>query len=89
MDTKSKIKEYIKKWKSRGYPEGIPDEAPFCLEKRGVVPSYRMICIAIMRNPYNLESLGVSREKSKVYQEIKRNEIYNRNTKGKQLKLTI
>jgi hypothetical protein len=48
-----------------------------------------MICIALMRNPYNLESLGFAREKCKIYQEIKREEIYNRPTKEKQLKLFL
>jgi hypothetical protein len=42
-----------------------------------------------MRNPYNLESLGFVREKCKIYQEIKREEIYNRITKEKQLKLFL
>lgn len=89
MDAKSKIKEYVRKWESKGYPEGIPDEAPFCLEKKGVVPSYRMICIALMKNHNNLESLGIPRKKSRIYHEIKREEIYNRNIKGKQLRLRI
>jgi|TARA_R110001592_G_scaffold54628_3_gene167069 hypothetical protein len=48
-----------------------------------------MICIAIMKNPNNLEILGFQREKCKIYQEIKRQEIYNRPTKNKQLKLFL
>tara|TARA_B100000683_G_C12507748_1_gene559675 strand:- start:4297 stop:4443 length:147 start_codon:yes stop_codon:yes gene_type:complete len=48
-----------------------------------------MICIALMRNPNNLESLGFQREKCKIYQEIKREEIYNRETKNKQLKMFL
>jgi len=48
-----------------------------------------MICIAIMKNPNNLESLGFGREKCKVYQEIKRQEIYNRDFEGKQYKLFL
>ena len=89
MGTKAKINKYIENWEGKGYPEGIPDEAPFELEKRGLAPSYRLICIALMRNPHNLESLGFSREKCKIYQEIKREEIYNRNIKGKQYKLFL
>lgn len=89
METKKKIKEYIEKWKKKGYKNGIPDEAPFVLEKRGIVPSYRMICIALMKNPNNLECLGFQREKCKIYQEIKREEIYNRETKNKQIKLFL
>ena len=89
MDVKTKIKQYVDKWEKRGYEKGIPDEAPFVLEKRGLVPSYRMICIAIMKNPNNLESLGFQREKCNIYQEIKREEIYNRETKNKQIKLFL
>lgn len=89
MGTKIKIREYISKWEQRGYERGIPDEAPFELERMGVVPSYRMICIALMKNPNNLETLGFQREKCKIYQEIKREEIYNRMVVGQQLKLFL
>lgn len=89
MGAKAKIQEYIFKWENKGYESGIPDEAPVELEKRGLAPSYRMICIAIMKNPNNLESLGFGREKCKVYQEIKRQEIYNRDFEGKQYKLFL
>jgi hypothetical protein len=42
-----------------------------------------------MKNPNNLEILGFPREKCNIYQEIKREEIYNRPTKNKQLKLFL
>ena len=89
VDTKTKIKEYIQKWEKRGYETGIPDDAPVELEKRGLVPSYKLICIALMRNHNNLEILGFSRGKCKIYQEIKRQEIYNRKTNNKQLNLFL
>jgi predicted phosphoadenosine phosphosulfate sulfurtransferase len=89
MGAKDKINDYISKWEQRGYKGGIPDEAPIELERMGVVPSYRMICIAIMKNPNNLESLGFQREKCRMYQEIKREEIYNRMIPGQQLKLFL
>tara|TARA_R110000765_G_scaffold303848_1_gene397833 strand:+ start:626 stop:895 length:270 start_codon:yes stop_codon:yes gene_type:complete len=87
MGVKSKIKEYVEKWENKGYEKGIPDEAPFELEKRGLVPSYRLICIALMKNPNNLEILGFSRTKCSLYSDIKRREIYNRPKKSKQLDL--
>ncbi len=87
MGAKDKIKKYIETWINKGYEGGIPDEAPSVLEKRGVVPSYRMICIAIMRNPNNLESLGIKRTKCKIYSDLKRIEISQRPNKNKQLKL--
>ena len=89
MGTRKKVREYINKWEQRDYTNGIPDEAPVELERMGVVPSYRMICIALMRNPNNLESLGFQREKCRIYQEIKREEIYSRNFEGKQYKLFL
>ena len=82
-----KIREYIEKWESRCYKNGIPDEAPTQLESRLLVPSYRIICIALMRNHNNLELLGIPRPKCKIYSDIKRNEIYNRVQKNKQLNL--
>jgi hypothetical protein len=42
-----------------------------------------------MKNPNNLEILGVQRKKCKIYQEIKRAEIYARPIEGKQLKLWL
>ena len=63
------------------------DEAPIQLESRLLVPSYRIICITLMRNHNNLELLGISRPKCKIYSDIKRNEIYNRENKNKQLNL--
>ncbi len=89
MGTKENIRNYIKNWEKRGYEDGIPDEAPIELERRNLVPSYRMICIALMRNPNNLEMLGINRVKCNIYQEIKREEIYNRKTPNKQLKLFL
>jgi hypothetical protein len=76
----------ISEW---GYEGGIPDEAPLELERIGIAPSYRQICVALMKNPNNLESLGYQREKCRIYQEIKREEIYNREYIGKQLKLFL
>lgn len=89
MGTKSKIKKYINDWENKGYRNGIPDEAPFELEKLNIVPSYRKICIALMKNENNLESLGFSRNKSLAYSELKRIEIENRKTKNLQLKLNL
>jgi predicted phosphoadenosine phosphosulfate sulfurtransferase len=88
MGTKEKIREYVDKWEKRGYNKGIPDEAPFELEKLGIVPSYRVICMALMKNENNLEILGYQRKKTLVYSELKRIEIEQRGT-IKQLKLNI
>ena len=72
---KGKILAYIRKWEKRGYPDGIPDEAPPELEVLGKVPSYRLICRAILTNDRQLETLGYSRQKCEAYMAIKRAEI--------------
>jgi len=70
-----KIREYITTWEKRCYPDGIPDEAP--KEIDDMVPSYKRICIAIMKNDLSL--LGFTRPKSIWYGIIKRYEIEMRN----------
>lgn len=85
---KQKIQKYIKEWENKCYFDGIPDEAPRELEKRDLVPSYRRICIAIMKNDNNLKSLGFTSNKSVYYDNIKYNELLLRN-KQIQLKLFI
>lgn len=75
---KEKIMEYIKTWEARCYSEGIPDEAPHELEVRNKVPSYRKICLAILKNDYSLKTLGYNTDKPKVYHELKKNELIER-----------
>lgn len=70
-----KIREYVKTWESRGYPDGIPDEADPVLEKLNKVPSFRMICRAIMKNDSTLLSLGYSRQSCLIYNSLKREEL--------------
>lgn len=78
---KNKIQKYLKKWERQGYPDGIPDEADPKLEGLGKVPSYRMICKAILKNDIALTSLGFSRPKCAAYSELKRIEIEAREKK--------
>jgi predicted phosphoadenosine phosphosulfate sulfurtransferase len=58
------------------------------LEQLNKVPSYRKICIAIMKNDIHLESLGFSKPKSRFYSELKRIELIERGVikEDKQLK---
>ena len=82
-----KINKYIKEWEERCYPKGIPDEAPFQLKDK--VPSYKKICVALLKNDFNLTSLGYEPKKTKYYSILKRIEIDARKTKYKQLKLKL
>lgn len=68
---KEKIFMYIKKWEKCGYADGIPDEAPYELEKELLVPSYRMICKAILKNDIACQTLGFDREPCLLYNQIK------------------
>lgn len=79
-----KITEYINTWEKRCYTKGIPDEAPIGLEDK--IPSYKRIAMAILKNDFNLTSLGYEPKKSKYYSILKRIEIDARETKYKQLK---
>lgn len=74
---KEKIKKYLTKWKF-SYPDGIPDEAPTRLEQLNKAPSYRLICKAILKNDYQLETLGFSKNKTIVYSDLKRLELQKR-----------
>jgi|SRR5690606_20062869 len=61
------IDSYVKLWKDRGYPKGIPDEVPGCLEKTGKVPSWRLITKCILKNDYYMKGLGKSQPKTEMY----------------------
>lgn len=78
MYTADKVREYIKKWKARGYPEDIPDEVPAALMNQLLAPSYKAICMALLKNDNNLESLGFTPKKSHWYSAIKRVELAER-----------
>jgi predicted phosphoadenosine phosphosulfate sulfurtransferase len=88
---KQKIQKYIKSWESRCYNNGIPDEAPIRLEQLNKVPSYKQICMAIMKNDNNLKSLGFSQTKCNSYHTLKKQELIERGKliKSNQLKLDL
>lgn len=73
-----KIKEYILRWKSRGYPDDIPDEVPLVLMQLKKAPSYKAVCMAILRHDHALETLGFTPKISPYYRELKRIEIESR-----------
>ncbi len=75
---RSKLLAYIAKWERQGYPGGLPDEAPIELEALNKVPSYRLICWAILKNDVHLQCLGYSRPKCDAYMALKKIEIEER-----------
>lgn len=62
-----KILLFQKWWVARGYPDGIPDEAPYALEAKRLAPSWRRICKTLLRNDYWGKGLGFSQHKSDAY----------------------
>lgn len=62
-----KFKVFLKWWKLRGYPEGIPDEAPLSLEAKRIAPSYRRLCKVLLRNDYWCKGLAFTQPKSAAY----------------------
>ena len=84
---KTKIEDYIQEWEKRCYDEGIPDEVPIRIQQLNKAPSYKQICIAILKNDYSLKTLGFTPTKSVYYSELKRIEINQRKNTVIQLKL--
>ncbi|CAB4131252.1 Protein of unknown function DUF3440 [uncultured Caudovirales phage] len=76
MDTKQKIIKYIQTWEQKCYPDGIPDEVP--IEIQELVPNYKKICLAILKNDYALKTLGLNTTKSKYYDYYKKIELEKR-----------
>ncbi len=70
-----RIDQYVNQWKRKGYPGDIPDESPGELEAAGKVPSWRLVCIALIKNDKALETLGFSRLPCRAYMQIKRDEL--------------
>lgn len=58
---------WMKGWQGRGYANGIPDEAPRCLEKKYWAPSWRRVCKVLLRNDWWCKGLGLSQPKSAAY----------------------
>lgn len=81
MNTQQRVNKYIEDWKKRGYPDDIPDEVPHELMKLGVAPSYKAICLALLKNDLQLTSLGFSSKKSVWYSILKGIEIAEREAK--------
>lgn len=64
---KNKIAVYIKWYRERGYPDGIPDVSDYKLEQLGKVPSWRQIAKTLLRNDYWCRNLGFGITKSSAY----------------------
>lgn len=86
---KKKIENYIKKWTTTVYLNDLPDEAPRRLEELHKVPSYRQICIALLKNDSQLKSLGYTPKSSRYYSMLKRKELEEKGIIAKQWRLDL
>jgi predicted phosphoadenosine phosphosulfate sulfurtransferase len=64
---RNKVLLHVKWWQDRGFPDGIPDEAPYPLEAARKAPSWRRVCKSLLRNDYWGKGLGFSQHKSEAY----------------------
>lgn len=64
---RNKVLLHVKWWQERGFPDGIPDEAPYELEAARKAPSWRRVCKSVLRNDYWGKGLGFSQHKSDAY----------------------
>jgi predicted phosphoadenosine phosphosulfate sulfurtransferase len=69
---RNKIAVFLHWWQERGYPHGIPDEAPADQEAAKAAPSWRRICKALLRNDYWCKGLSFSQHKSTAYEQYQR-----------------
>lgn len=63
----NKIYTFTKWWEERGYSNGIPDEAPYDLEAKRIVPSWRRVCKSLLRNDFWCKGLGFTQHKTAAY----------------------
>lgn len=64
----NKIILFCRWWEERGYPEGIPDDAPYDLEAKRKAPSWRRICKSLLRNDYWCKGIGYCQHRSESYE---------------------
>lgn len=64
---KNKISVYLKWYRDRGYPDGIPDQGDYRLEQLGKIPAWRQIAKTLLRNDYWCRNLGFGVTKSSAY----------------------
>lgn len=66
---KDKIAVFLKWYRERGYPDGIPDEGPMTDKS---VPSWTRICKALLRNDYWCKGLSFTQHKTEAYEKYKK-----------------
>jgi len=75
---RSRVREYERQWRARGYAEGLPDEVPVVLMRDNLAPSHKALALAILRNDVTGQSLGFTPRPSRYYGILKRLELEGR-----------
>ncbi len=90
---KAKIFVFENWWKTRGYEDGIPDEADYALEVKRLAPSYRRICKSLLRNDFWMKGLSFTQHKSDAYKKylkrIKEKQKYINDLERAQQNMTV
>jgi len=69
---KDKISVFLHWYESRGYPDGIPDEADSHAEAARKAPSWRRICKVILKNDRLCKGLGFSQTSSVAFEKYQK-----------------
>jgi len=69
---RDKIAVFIRWYEQRGFPDGIPDEAPAEYEAARKIPSWRRVCKALLRNDYWCKGLNFSQTKSESFERYRK-----------------
>jgi predicted phosphoadenosine phosphosulfate sulfurtransferase len=64
----NKIAVFLKWYQTRGYPNGIPDEADPKAEAKKEIPTWRRVCRVILKNDYWCKGLSFGQHKSTSYE---------------------
>jgi len=64
---KNKIAVFLKWYRERGYPDGIPDQVDHADETAKTKPSWRRICKMMLRNDYFAKGLSFDQTKPEYY----------------------
>lgn len=79
---KNKIAHFIAWWRDSGYPDGIPDEADYQLERDKKAPSWRRVCKVLLRNDYWCKGITFSQQSGTAHQDYLKRMAQRRNQWG-------
>lgn len=76
MGVETKIEQYVSDWRKKCYTGGIPDEVDIGISH--LAPSWKAICMCILKNDFHLKGLGFEPPRSKYYDALKKIELSKR-----------